>query len=150
MSIGLNERQKKLINLIQEKEIDTQFFLAEVLQKAGYNVTQATVSRDIKALGLVKVPGKHKKTKYAVPVSEKLSRFDEMFRHSVISVDTAMNLIVIKTLTGSANAACSALDKFNFNNIVGTIAGDDTLLVIVKDVIFVEEIYNRIKEYLNN
>ena len=144
-----NERQNAIARIIAEKEINTQNELVNELNKEGYNVTQATVSRDINEMGLVKVSGKQKKFRYALQNSDqKLNKLSTIFKESVISIDTAMNLLVIKTYEGSANAACLLLDKLNLHNIVGTLAGEDTIVVIAKDLESIPEIYNTLKEYI--
>lgn len=128
-----NIRQSKILELIAKYEIETQDDLSSELKKAGYNVTQATISRDIKELGLIKslAGGAYK---YAAPAetSGVSAKVINMFRESVISIDSANNLIVIKTLSGSANAAALLVDKLSIDGVMGCIAGDDTVLVIVK------------------
>ena len=127
-------RQNKIIELINTYEIDTQDKLAELLREAGYEVTQATVSRDIKDLQLVKTLTSTGSYKYALNVMKDLpikERFAKVFKEAVISIDSAENLIIIKTLAGCANAACEAIDTTSFPQIKGTIAGENTLLVIV-------------------
>lgn len=149
MAISRSERQSAISKIIAEIEINTQNELVFELNKRGYNVTQATVSRDINDMGLVKVAGKEKKFRYALHNSDqKLNKLSTLFKESVVSMDTAMNLIVIKTYNGSANAACLLLDKLNLPNIVGTLAGDDTIVVIVKNLEDVPVIYGTLKEYL--
>ncbi|MGN1042583.1 MAG: arginine repressor [Christensenellales bacterium] len=149
MAISRSERQSAISKIIAEIEINTQNELVLELNKRGYNVTQATVSRDINDMGLVKVAGKEKKFRYALHNSDqKLNKLSTLFKESVVSMDTAMNLIVIKTYNGSANAACLLLDKLNLPNIVGTLAGDDTIVVIAKNLEDVPVIYGTLKEYL--
>lgn len=144
-----NERQNAIVRIITEKEINTQNELVTELINEGFNVTQATVSRDINELGLVKINGKQKKFRYALQNSDKkLNKLSTIFKESVISIDTAMNLLVIKTYEGSANAACLLLDKLTLPNIVGTLAGEDTILVIAKTTEDIPEIYNILKEYI--
>ena len=144
-----SSRQEAIIRIITEKEINTQNELVSELTKAGYSVTQATVSRDINELGLIKVSGKEKKFRYALHNAEhKMGKLSTLFKESVIKMDTAMNLIVIKTYDGSANAACLLLDKLDLPNIVGTLAGDDTILVIAKTLEDVPQIYAQLKEYI--
>ncbi|HOO22257.1 MAG TPA: arginine repressor [Clostridia bacterium] len=145
------ERHSKILRIIAEKEIDTQEQLVESLNSAGCNVTQATVSRDIKELGLIKVRGEHKKYKYALPpVNQGLTKLANLFSESVISMETAMNIIVCKTYPGTANTACVFLDKLGLPHIVGTLAGDDTFLIIAKTIEDVDVIYNKLKEYLRH
>lgn len=127
-------RQNKILELIKAQEVDTQEKLASLLRAAGYKVTQATVSRDIKELQLIKSISDRGKSCYAPaaktepPVSD---RFKKILRETIQSIDSAENLIVIKTLSGCANAAGEAIDTSNYPEIIGTLAGDNTILVIV-------------------
>ena len=136
-------RQNKILELIANNEIETQEKLASMLRDQGYSVTQATISRDIKELQLVKVISNSGKYKYAVstqqdtPISE---RFVKIFRETITSFSSAKNLIVIKTLSGCGAAAGEAIDNINLPHLVGSIAGDNTLLLIVDDDSNVEEI----------
>ena len=129
-------RQNKILELIKNNEIETQDKLASMLRAEGFEVTQATISRDIKELQLIKVLTGSGKYKYAVNNSNDLpltERFVKIFRQTVISVDSAENLIIIKTLSGCANAAGEAIDTSRMAHIKGTIAGDNTLLIIVDE-----------------
>ena len=113
-----SERQNKIIELIRKNNIETQEELADALNQAGYNVTQATVSRDIRELNLTKtsVDGKHQK-------------YVNVMRDGFISMSVAQNLLVIKTVPGMASAVCAALDAMDLEEVVGSIAGDDTIMV---------------------
>ena len=128
-------RHQKILELINAHEIDTQERLAEKLRESGFNVTQATVSRDIKELQLVKHAGPSGRSCYTqsrssdAPVSE---RFRKILRETILSIDSAENLIVIKTLSGCANAAAEAIDTTNFPDIVGTLAGDNTIFMAIR------------------
>ena len=132
-----SKRQSTLLKLIEQYDISTQSELTEFLNKEGYNATQATISRDIKELRLVKAVGANGKSKYVVSHSATDSGFSErlltIFRESVLSYDNAQNIVVIKTLPGLASAACSAIDKMNLDNFAGTLAGDDTAFVAMLD-----------------
>ena len=124
------ERHARIIDLINMYEIDTQEELADYLQKDGFSVTQATISRDIKELGVIKITLPNRATKYCVldrTGDTAPGRLLAVFSNSIISVNQAMNIIVIKTLPGMANAAASALDSMHLEECVGTIAGDDTI-----------------------
>lgn len=126
------KRHSKILKIINEKDIQTQDRMTEELREAGFEVTQATVSRDIKELGLIKVPSGHGAYKYAVPGSaaqESMKSLD-MFSGAVISVDSALHTIVIKTFPGMANAVAATVDTMTDNHILGSIAGDDTILII--------------------
>ena len=127
-------RQNKILELISANEIETQEKLVSMLKAEGYSVTQATVSRDIKELQLIKVLTPSGKYKYAVtaqqdaPISD---RFVKIFRETITSFTAAGNLIVVKTLSGCGPAAGEAIDNISLPHVVGTIAGDNTLLMIV-------------------
>ena len=129
-------RQNKIIEIINNNEVDTQEKLASLLKEQGFEVTQATISRDIKELQLVKTLSSSGKYKYAVNTSSDLrltDRFVKIFRQTVVSVDSAENLIIVKTLSGCANAAGEAIDTSRMSHIKGSIAGDNTLLIIVDE-----------------
>ncbi len=131
------QRQAAIIDLISNYEIDTQEELTARLREKGFNSTQATVSRDIKELRLIKIASSHGGYRYSVAESEQDSgfapRMRNIFRECVVKVDVAQNLVVLKTITGMANAAAAALDSMKIGNIIGTIAGDDNVLIILKD-----------------
>lgn len=136
-------RQNKILELIANNEIETQEKLASMLKNQGFDVTQATISRDIKDLQLVKVLSHSGKYKYAVstqqntPISD---RFVKIFRETITSFASAGNLIVIKTLSGCGAAAGEAIDNIGLPHLVGSIAGDNTLLLIIDEESNVEEI----------
>jgi len=128
-------RQRKILELIRKREVETQEELASLLQKEGFAVTQATISRDIRELKLFKMPAENGGQKYAAsepedePVEEMYIR---VLHDAFLSADTAQNLLVIKTVSGMAMAAAAALDAMEFPEIVGCIAGDDTIFVAVR------------------
>ena len=127
-----SSRHSKILEIISEQPIETQDELLSRLKTEGYRVTQATISRDIKDLRLVKTLGGDGKYRYAeaqAGSSDIRSNFDQLFVSSVVSMDIAQNIVVIKTLSGMANAVCAALDSTGNSSIVGTIAGDDTIFV---------------------
>ena len=131
------QRQARILDLIEKNEIETQEELSEHLCSLGYNATQATVSRDIKELRLIKTLSQTTgKYKYAVPgtgiESSFSTRLRNIFKECVIHIDRAQNLVVLKTLNGMANAAAAAMDAMEIDDIVGTIAGDDTILIILR------------------
>jgi transcriptional regulator of arginine metabolism len=144
-------RHTKIFEIIESKDIETQDELASELRAAGFQVTQATVSRDIKEMRLIKVLTKEGRYKYA-SIREKEGvvneRFLKIFRNSVTSLDFAGNIIVIKTLVGSASAAAVSIDALNLKNIVGSIAGDDTIFLLVKEQELVPDIIKQFKELL--
>lgn len=129
-------RQSKILELIENNEIETQEELADCLKKLGIDVTQATVSRDIRELRLVKVLAKSGKYKYAAMgqnVEGTTDRLIKIFKNSIVSVEIAGHLLVIKTLPGAAQISGSAIDSLGIEEIVGTIAGDDTIFIAVSD-----------------
>lgn len=145
-------RQLKLIEIINKNEIETQEALAEALRNEGYLVTQATVSRDIKDLGLIKVMTPNKTYKYVQPASTEQKSSGKMlnlFRECVISIDYAGHLIVIKTVSGGANSAATLVDKLNFPEVMGCVAGDDTILVVIKDQQKIVPIVEKLKSLLD-
>lgn len=129
------KRHTKILELIHEYEIETQEELAQRLEEAGFKVTQATVSRDIRELCLTKVANKKGRSVYAVlqgqnpNLSEKYSR---VLRDAFVSMDTAQNILVIKTVPGMAMGVAAALDELKFSEIIGSIAGDDTVMSVIK------------------
>lgn len=130
-----HNRHIKILSIIQEKSIKTQEELADELLSAGYNVTQATVSRDIKDLKLVKKTDEAGNIRYSADKKNKeviSERLITVLKQSYISSDTAGNFLVIRTLPGMAQAAASAIDAYDFENLAGTIAGDDTIFVALK------------------
>ena len=145
------DRHKKILELIDRYEIGTQEELAKILNDEGYNVTQATVSRDIRDLRLFKVAGVEKKYRYASltktegEVSEKMRN---LFKTCVLKIEAAQNLIVVKTMTGNGANAGAVVDKFNIQGIVGSVAGDDTLLVICHDNATANDVAARLSDLL--
>ena len=128
-------RQSKILDIIANKDIDTQEELTERLNNEGYKISQATISRDIKELGLVKTLSSNNKYKYT-SVKSKDIRVSEkhlnVFREAVITIVSANNLVIVKTLSGSANAVGMVIDQLHFPEMLGSVAGDDTLLIIGK------------------
>ncbi len=126
------ERQNLIKNIISEFEFDTQNDLVDYLNGQGLSVTQATVSRDIKEIGIIKVKGKQKKYKYTFSAKNNTQNL-KLYSGIIKSVINAQNLIVIKTSEGGAGSVASFLDKSDINGVLGTIAGDDTILVVTPD-----------------
>ncbi|HOA55953.1 MAG: arginine repressor [Acetivibrionales bacterium] len=139
-------RHAKILELIEKYHIETQEELAEKLKEHGMDVTQATVSRDIKELRLIKVMSDNGSYRYASispnesNISNKLLR---VFAESFVSCDYANNLLVVKTLPGMAQAAASAVDSLKWADIVGTIAGDDTIMIVCRTEKIAEELVGR-------
>ena len=152
--MGMKEqRQSKILSLIQKKEIETQEELVENLEQAGFKVTQATISRDIRELKLTKVATKNNGQKYVAlanfenQVSDKVIR---VFKAGFVSMDIARNILVIRTLTGMGNAVASAIDAFDYEEIVGTLAGDDTIFCAIREEVMMEELIKKFEEVLNS
>ncbi len=131
------KRHELILKLINENEITTQEELLALLQKDGFNVTQATVSRDIKELQLIKSPVGNGPIKYTTSHHETQNKhakkFYSIFSQSVVSVVAAGNMAAIKCYSGTANAACAAIDSMHMPEVLATLAGDDTLFVLCKD-----------------
>ena len=127
-------RQARILELIKENDIETQSDLLEMLKKSGFPVTQATVSRDIKEMRLIKILGSDGAYKYAaeIPPDEDRQSHDYLFSTAVLSIDYAHSLVVIKTRIGMAQAVCAALDSTDRSGVLGTIAGDDTIFVATR------------------
>lgn len=137
-----------IIDIIRNKKIETQEDLAEELRKLGVDVTQATVSRDIKELSLIKIPTEDGRYHYSLPPEDawvsSMERAKRLFRDSLVSIDHSENIIVVKTLTGNAHAVADIIDNMPWPELVGTVAGDDTILVIVRGKEKVKEIIDKI------
>jgi len=145
--MGRSERHLKIIDLISKSDIDTQEELVTRLKDGGHNVTQATVSRDIKDLGLIKVMTEDRRYKYSyVKDNEPKSSVINLFKETVISMKAAQNLIVIKCISAGAGASAAMIDKLNLSEIVGTVAGDDTVLVVVNSSASVKNVLSRLKQ----
>ena len=138
-----SERHRKILEIINKNDIDTQEELAAALIDAGFNVTQATVSRDIKMLNLTKmVVNGHKNNN----MNDKYIR---VLRDGFSDMDMAQNILVIKTVPGMAMAVCAALDAIDYQEIVGTIAGDDTIMCAVRSVEDTKKLMEKLKNILN-
>lgn len=132
-----SRRQATILQLIREREVRTQDELAELLRQAGIDVTQATVSRDIKELGLVKEPVPGGGYRYVParqePAGDRLERARRAFRDFVVSMDVSGNLVLIKTTTGAAHGVAATVDALAWPEVLGTIAGDDTILLVATE-----------------
>ncbi len=130
-------RHQAILRIVRELDVKTQEQLADELRRAGFVVTQATVSRDIRELGLVKVAAKQGEYRYSVPPdvspADAFGRVQRTFREYVTNVAYSANLLVIKTLPGSAQVVAAALDALHLEGVVGTVAGDDAVLVVASD-----------------
>lgn len=148
-----SQRQAKILEIISNKNIETQEQLLAELQEEGFRGTQATISRDIKELRVVKELTSLGTYRYTVSSSDLGSSFsvrlNTIFRECVISFDYAQNIIVVRTLPGLASAAGSAIDAMNLNTIVGTLAGDDTVMIVMRDANAAATLCGEIKSLLN-
>ena len=131
------QRQAKIMEIISTNNIETQEQLLEALQNSGYQSTQATISRDIKELRIVKELTSMGSYRYTAAAAERAgtfsTRLNTIFRECVTHFDYAQNMVVIKTMPGLASAACSAIDAMNMSVVLGTLAGDDTAFLVMRD-----------------
>ena len=145
-------RQAEILNVIRMMDVETQEQLLVRLQERGITSTQATISRDIKQMHLIKEPVGHGVYKYAVSGNRTRLNFAEklrtIFRESITSIDSAQNIVVIKTMPGLANGAAAALDGMEVPYLVGSLAGDDTVLLVLRDNAAAAEFADEIKEML--
>ena len=148
-----NQRQAKIIEIISTRNVETQEQLLSELQKEGFRATQATISRDIKELRIVKEltsSGTYRYTTTANEVAGSFSsRLNTIFKECVVSLDYAQNIIVVRTLPGLASAAGSAIDAMSLNSIVGSLAGDDTVMVVMRDSNAAAAFCGEIKNLIN-
>lgn len=147
-----NFRQLKIIEIIKAHDIEKQEILVEILNETGMAVTQATVSRDIKNLGLVKIQTKDGRYKYALPKEtdeqKTNNKFITIFKSAVISIRFANNMIVIHTVVGAAQSACAFIDSLQLPEILGNIAGDDTIFTVVASNELVQGVIDKFNSYL--
>ena len=148
-----NDRQSQLLQIINEEAIETQEQLLDRLQARGIKSTQATISRDIKELHLVKEPTGQGRYRYAVSVHKaKLNFADRLrtiFRESIIHVDYAQNIVVLRTMPGLASAAAAAIDSMEITYMVGSLAGDDTVMLVMRDLDSAAEFVSEVNEMLH-
>ena len=154
------KRQEQIIENIQNHEVETQEDLAGYLTEAGYAVTQATVSRDIRELSLEKVPGQKVRQKYAMrstipvaaeikhPAAQPANRYAALLQDGIVSMEQAGNLLVIKTAVGMAMAVAAALDAMEIEGIIGCIAGDDTIMCAVKTEKMVQNVIENLQNLI--
>ena len=144
------KRQEKILEIISNNDVDTQGKLMDLLKESGYCATQATLSRDIRELRLVKVMTDSGIYKYDVPTHEKVtelsSKFRAIFAEAVVSVDYAFHIVVIKCHVGMASAACAALDNMKIKDVVGSLAGDDTIFVLLRNEQQALKLVNEIRQ----
>lgn len=146
-------RHAKIVDLIEKYDVETQEELAELLKKAGFQVTQATVSRDIRELQLSKIPTGDGRQKYVVlrqDDSHLVDKYIRVLKDGLISMDMAQNILVIRTVSGMASAVAVAVDAMKFKEIVGSIAGDDTIMMAVRTVEETKVVMDKIHKMLGN
>lgn len=146
-----NERQEKIVDIISRKPVGTQAELARELEKEGIHTCQATLSRDIKALRLTRERTAQGHCRYTMPRERTVdveARLRNIFSQCVTGIDRAQNLVVIKTLPGLASAACASIDKMAIRTLVGTIAGDDTAFLAMRDDDAAEELCRRMRKLI--
>ena len=144
-----NRRHQKIREIIENKNIETQFQLTDELRKHGFNVTQATISRDIKELGLIKVVAGENTFRYSFPsgvvLGNNFDRAKRMFRDNVLKINFSENIIVIRTLPGIASGVASCVDGLGWPELVGSVAGDDTVFVAVRDKKDIQAVMERLQ-----
>ena len=141
-------RQSEILQIISERDIETQQQLLQALAERGVKTTQATLSRDIKDMRLVKELGPNGTYRYVAPHNDTDNteeRLKKIFRESIVSYDVAQNLFIIRTLPGLANGACSAIDAMHVEGLVGTLAGDDTAFLAMRDTEAAKKLYHEIE-----
>ena len=148
-----SKRQDLIVNIVTNKEIETQEELIAELKAAGCDVTQATVSRDIRELKLIKVTTGHGGFRYTLPHKKEHSvnvRLNSALADSIISVDYSLNIVVIKTYPGLANAVAAGVDSLNLTSVLGCVAGDDTIITVTSDIEASKDISERIKSLIKS
>jgi transcriptional regulator of arginine metabolism len=151
MKISKKERQKLILSIVQHQNISTQEALVDSLRSMNFSVTQSTISRDIKELGLTKSNGSSLGLKYVFEEntdSIHSNRLITVFVQALISYETAANLVIVKTLPGMAPACASAIDSLHFDEVSGSIAGDDTIFIATKSAIVANRLSDRIQDLL--
>ena len=145
-------RHERIIEIISAYDIETQDELLEKLKRDGFEVTQATISRDIKQLQLVKVAGQDGHYKYAVSQhsgTKNALKFKTILKETIVKVDYAQNIVVLKTYSGMAQAAAAAIDALQMQDIVGSVAGDDTILIVMRSTEIAGDFTEKYKELLH-
>lgn len=146
-----NKRHRMIREIVENQNIETQLQLTQELRKFGFDVTQATISRDIKELGLIKVVSSENTFRYSLPaavVVNNLDRSRRMFRDNVLKVLGAENIVLLKTLPGMASAVASCLDTMGWDTVLGSVAGDDTIFVLTPNSLRAHELVTRLQEYV--
>lgn len=147
-----SERQEKILELIKEKNVSTQSGMTELLNDAGFDVTQATVSRDLQELRVMKVLLPDGTYKYAPSKEKDISlgdKLENILQHCLVGADYAQNIVVLKTMSGAAQAVGYALDSFVWEEMLGTICGDDTIMVVVRNEKGAKQFCNKLSKYIH-
>ena len=145
------DRHKKILEVIDRYEVGTQEELAKILNDEGYNVTQATVSRDIRELNLTKVSINGGKQKYVLPHSKNMtinSKYIRVLKDGILSMTCAGNLLVVRTVAGMAMAVAAAIDAINMKEVAGCIAGDDTIMCAIRDAHDTENVKKHLESFI--
>ncbi|OOM80005.1 arginine repressor [Clostridium sp. BL-8] len=148
-----SKRHTKILEIIGSREIETQEELAEALKKEGFDVTQATVSRDIKNLKLIKMQSSNGKSKYVVSAGEQkniIDRLSNILANTVLTVENVDKMVVIKTITGSAPITAEAIDNLESADIAGTVAGDNTIFILVRSIESAEDLVDKIRKRMSS
>ena len=147
-------RHQKIAELVSRYAIETQEELAEKLKEAGFSVTQATISRDIRQMNLSKLPAGNGRQKYVILKQEHElladNKYIRVLRDGFVSMDMAQNILVMRTVSGMAMAVAAALDAIHFSEVVGCIAGDDTIMIAVRSVDDTKILMEKIRELIHN
>lgn len=149
--LNKSQRHIRIRDMIANNDIETQDDLVDLLKEAGYHVTQATISRDIKELHLIKVPLQDGRYKYSLPADQRFNPIQKLHRalaDAFVSIDGASHFLVMKTLPGNAHAIGSLLDHLDWTEILGTICGDDTIMILCREESQRESVKNRLLEML--
>ena len=147
-----SKRHTKILEIIKEREIETQEELAEALKDDGFEITQATISRDIKLLKLIKMQSESGKYRYSIPTKEEKDINDKLYSiliNAALGVERVDKFIVIKTLTGAASAVAEAIDSLYSDDIAGTIAGDNTIFILVRSDEKAIELISKITKFIS-
>ena len=147
-----SKRHTKILEIIKEREIETQEELAEALKADGFEITQATISRDIKLLKLIKMQSESGKYRYSIPTKEEKDINDKLYSiliNAALGVERVDKFIVIKTLTGAASAVAEAIDSLYSDDIAGTIAGDNTIFILVRSDEKAIELISKITKFIS-
>ncbi len=145
------ERQSRILELVSTQDIETQEELVAILKEEGYSVTQATISRDINELRLGKLPGGNGKRKIAVQPTGDVhltGKYIRVLRDGFVSMDNAQNILVVRTVSGMAMAVAASLDALHMKEVVGSIAGDDTIMMAIRTTEETKTVMDRIREFL--